>query len=71
MCDKYNIDFNKIIFNPEFLREGSAFYDFFTAEEGRPGAIVTLIAVLELLKESMIEIVEAEKDGLIYIKVVV
>ena len=49
----------------------TAFYDFFTAEEGRPGAIVTLIAVLELLKESMIEIVEAEKDGLIYIKVVV
>lgn len=48
----------------------TAFHDFFTVEEGKPGAIVTLIAILELLKESMIEIVEAEQGSLIYIKVV-
>jgi len=49
----------------------TAFHDFFTAEEGKPGAIVTLIAILELLKESMIEIVEAEQGSPIYVKVVI
>lgn len=45
-----------------------AFHEFFTAEEGRAGAIVTLIAILELLKGSLIEIVDSEEGNQLYIK---
>jgi segregation and condensation protein A len=44
------------------------FHDFFTASEGRAGAVVTLIAVLELLKEALIEIVQNDDDAPIYVK---
>tara|TARA_B110000438_G_scaffold269967_1_gene286773 strand:- start:1061 stop:1888 length:828 start_codon:yes stop_codon:yes gene_type:complete len=45
-----------------------AFHEFFTVEEGRAGAIVTLIAILELLKGSLIEIVDSEEGNQLYIK---
>ena len=51
--------------------QGDEFVDFtslFTAEEGRDGVIVTFIAVLELLKDRMIEIVQAEIFAPIYVK---
>lgn len=44
------------------------FKDLFTAEEGRGGVIVALLAVLELLKESLIEMVQNETNGPIYVK---
>ncbi len=47
------------------------FYDLFTLEEGRMGVVVTLLAMLELLKDSLIEIVQAEPFGPIHIKAVV
>lgn len=46
----------------------TAFHEFFTTSEGRAGAVVTLVAILELLKEALIEIVQnAERDP-IYVK---
>lgn len=48
----------------QFLEFGS----LFTAEEGRQGAIVTLLAILELIKESLIEMVQTEVFGPIYVK---
>ncbi|WP_197722210.1 segregation and condensation protein A [Sulfuriflexus mobilis] len=47
------------------------FTDFaalFTPEEGRSGVVVTLLAILELLKAHMIEMVQNEPFGPIYVK---
>jgi segregation and condensation protein A len=46
------------------------FTDLFTAKEGKAGVVVTLIAVLELLKESLIEMVQNDDRGPIYVKLV-
>jgi len=47
------------------------FKDLFTVTEGRAGVIVTLLAVLELIKEALIEMVQNEINGPIYIKAAV
>lgn len=44
------------------------FKDFFDVEEGRAGVIVALLAILELLKESLIEMVQSEINGPIHVK---
>jgi segregation and condensation protein A len=47
------------------------FTDFaalFTPEEGRQGVVVTLLAILELLKGALIEMVQNEPFGPIYVK---
>ena len=50
---------------------GEEFVEFtqlFTVEEGRAGVIVALLALLELLRASLIEIVQSEINGPIYVK---
>ena len=49
-------------------REFVEFYSLFATHEGRLGVVVTFIALLELLKESMIELVQSEPFAAIYIK---
>jgi segregation and condensation protein A len=44
------------------------FKSLFTVEEGRAGVIVALLAILELLKASLIEMVQNEINGPIYVK---
>ena len=44
------------------------FTSLFSPEEGRAGAAVTLIAILELTKEALIELVQNESRGPIYVK---
>jgi len=44
------------------------FNDFFNPAEGRMGVVVSFVAILELLKESLIELVQAEPYGPIYVK---
>ena len=44
------------------------FTALFRAEEGRMGVVVSLLAVLELIKESMIDLVQSEPFAPIYIK---
>jgi len=44
------------------------FKELFAVEEGRGGVIVALLAILELLKESLIEMVQNEINGPIYVK---
>jgi len=46
----------------------TAFTNLFDPEEGRMGATVTLLAVLELLKASVIEIVQAEPFDPIHVR---
>ncbi len=47
----------------------TAFTTLFEAREGRMGVVVTLLAVLELIKEAIIEIIQTEPFGPIYVKV--
>ncbi len=44
------------------------FIDCFTYEEGRMGAIVTFLAILELVKESLIDIVQNQDYSMIYLQ---
>jgi len=44
------------------------FADLFTPEEGRMGVVVSLLAILELVKESLLELVQTENYGPIYVK---
>ena len=44
------------------------FSSLFNPKEGKIGVVVTFLAILELLKDSLIEIVQSEEFGPIYIK---
>jgi segregation and condensation protein A len=44
------------------------FTSLFTAEEGRMGVVVTFLAILELIRESLLDIVQAEPYAPIHIK---
>ena len=44
------------------------FKDLFTVEEGRAGAIVSLLAILQLMKDSLIQLAQNEPNGPIYVK---
>ena len=44
------------------------FVSLFTAEEGRLGVVVTFLAVMELIKEALVEIVQTENFGPIHLK---
>ncbi|MFT4517960.1 MAG: segregation and condensation protein A [Halioglobus sp.] len=44
------------------------FVSLFTADEGRLGVIVTFLAIMELIKESLVEIVQTENFGPIHVK---
>jgi len=44
------------------------FVALFSAEEGRLGVVVTFLAVMELIKESLVEIVQTDPFGPIHIK---
>ncbi len=46
----------------------TSFADLFTVEEGRMGVVVSFLAVLELVKESLIELAQAEPFAPIYVK---
>jgi len=51
--------------NPEQFSE---FTSLFNLEEGKAGVVVTLLAILELVKESLIDLVQHEPYGSIYVK---
>jgi segregation and condensation protein A len=47
----------------------ATFSDLFDAEEGRMGVAVTFIAILELLRQSTIEVVQAEPFAPLHVRV--
>lgn len=44
------------------------FTSLFTVEEGRRGVVVTLMAILELIKQAMIELIQTEPYAAIHVK---
>ena len=44
------------------------FVSLFNAEEGRLGVVVTFLAIMELIKEALVEIVQTESFGPIHVK---
>lgn len=54
------------------LQQGDfvAFTTLFTPEEGRRGVVVTLLAILELIREHLLELVQAEVFSPIYVRMV-
>ncbi len=46
------------------------FWKLFTLEEGRAGIVVSLLAILELLKAQLIELAQGEQDGLIHVRAI-
>ncbi len=48
--------------------ESTGFADLFDAEEGRMGVAVTFIAILELLKEAVIEVVQADEYSPLHVR---
>jgi segregation and condensation protein A len=53
------------------IQNGDKFVEFselFRPEEGRMGVAVTFLAILELLKESLIDVVQPEAYGRIHIR---
>ena len=55
----------------DLLRENPymEFHQFFTVQEGRGGVVVTFLAIMELTRERLIDIVQNEPMGRIYIKI--
>ena len=53
--------------NEDFVR----FEDLFDLEEQKIGLVVTFLAILELMKELLIEIVQAEEFGTIHVKTLI
>lgn len=49
-------------------RQFVPFVSLFTAAEGRLGVVVTFLAIMELIKESLVEIVQTENFGPIHVK---
>jgi segregation and condensation protein A len=47
------------------------FYDLFIQKEGRQGVVVTFIAMLELLKSHLIDIVQAQFNAPIYLQIAI
>ncbi|HBF08036.1 MAG TPA: segregation/condensation protein A [Gammaproteobacteria bacterium] len=43
------------------------FVNLFKLEEGRAGVVVTFLAILELVKESLLEVIQADTLGVIYV----
>ncbi|MDH5396337.1 MAG: segregation/condensation protein A, partial [Gammaproteobacteria bacterium] len=47
------------------------FSELFTIEEGKSGVVVSLLAILELIKQHLIEIIQTENFGRIHVKALV
>jgi len=52
------------------MSQFTSFENMFKVEEGRIGVVVTFMAILELLRQNLIEIIQTEVYGSIYLKTV-
>lgn len=60
----------RIIIILDMLDDNSllSFYDCFTSDEGRAGAVVTFLALLEMLRSAMVEIMQESPTEPLYIR---
>ena len=47
------------------------FEDLFNLQEQKTGLVVTFLAILELMKELLIEVVQAKEFGIIHVKLLI
>lgn len=64
--DRMSMILGRVRDSEEFV----SFYDCFTVEEGRMGVIVTFLAIMELVREALIEFVQAEAFAPIHVRAV-
>tara|TARA_B110000014_G_scaffold264439_1_gene266031 strand:- start:10714 stop:11523 length:810 start_codon:yes stop_codon:yes gene_type:complete len=77
-AEAHLIDFNQLSTREKMSAilekmKGNKFIDFvslFEASEGKIGVVVTFLAILELLKDSLIDIIQTEEFGPIHLKVI-
>ena len=50
--------------NKEFI----PFVDLFSIQEGKAGVVVTFLALMELMRDSLIEVVQTENFGAIHVR---
>ncbi|MCH9744691.1 MAG: segregation/condensation protein A [Gammaproteobacteria bacterium] len=62
--ERMSIIIDKVNQSDQFVE----FHEFFTPEEGRMGVVVTFIAILELTRQAVVEIVQSQSFGPIYLK---
>ena len=64
--DRMRSILNRVRDTNEFV----SFFEFFTAEEGRLGVVVTFLSIMELVRESLIEFVQSEPFAPIHVRAV-
>jgi len=76
MCESHQVEMEKLSTRERMTRllgtlQGEQFVplvSLFKLSEGKLGVVVTLLVIMEVIKESLVEIVQSESFGSIHVK---